>query len=135
LLAMVMFSRIFIKPMTDLGQVQTPAVVTIDADSLVQDWNDQAVRMFGYTEAEALGQPLTELIMPMRYRQAHRDGIARLLQQDAQELLGVEKVYVVMAFRADRPDREFPIEVTVKTDLNAQGCVVFQGRIRKLLAF
>jgi PAS domain-containing protein len=40
------------------------AFIAVDADGLVTDWNVQAERIFGYLASEALGRPVTALILP-----------------------------------------------------------------------
>ena len=49
------------------------AVVACDAQGAVVLWNAAAERMFGYTQAEALGQSL-DLIIPERLRKRHWEG-------------------------------------------------------------
>lgn len=49
------------------------AVVASDADGRIVLWNAGAERMFGHTEAEALGQSL-DLIIPERLRRRHNEG-------------------------------------------------------------
>jgi PAS domain S-box-containing protein len=49
------------------------AVVVADTNGLIVLWNAAAERVFGHTEAEALGQSL-DLITPERLRQRHWDG-------------------------------------------------------------
>ncbi len=49
------------------------AVVVADANGAITLWNDAAERMFGHTEAEALGRSL-DLITPERLRARHWDG-------------------------------------------------------------
>jgi PAS domain S-box-containing protein len=49
------------------------AVVASDAQGAITLWNPAAERMFGYTEAEALGQSL-DLIIPERLRKRHWEG-------------------------------------------------------------
>ncbi|MFM0290230.1 PAS domain S-box protein [Paraburkholderia megapolitana] len=49
------------------------AVVISDAHGAITLWNPAAERMFGFTEAEALGQSL-DLIIPERLRGRHWDG-------------------------------------------------------------
>ena len=49
------------------------AVVVSDAGGAIILWNDAAERMFGYTEAEALGNSL-DLITPERLRARHWEG-------------------------------------------------------------
>ncbi|WP_169307266.1 diguanylate cyclase domain-containing protein [Chitiniphilus eburneus] len=54
--------------------------ICIDRDGLVIDWNAQAAAVFGWTKDEVLGRPLTELIVPERFRLRHQDGIAHFLK-------------------------------------------------------
>ena len=49
------------------------AVVVCDAAGAIVVWNDAAVRMFGFTREDALGQSL-DLIIPERQRARHWDG-------------------------------------------------------------
>jgi PAS domain S-box-containing protein len=49
------------------------AVVACDALGHIMLWNPAAERMFGYTQAEALGQSL-DIIIPERMRKRHWDG-------------------------------------------------------------
>jgi PAS domain S-box-containing protein len=49
------------------------AIIASDASGAITLWNRGAERMFGHTEAEALGQSL-DLIMPERLRKRHWDG-------------------------------------------------------------
>ena len=49
------------------------AVVVADASGAITLWNPYAERMFGWTEAEALGQTL-DLITPERLRARHWEG-------------------------------------------------------------
>ena len=48
-------------------------VVVCDAAGAIVFWNASATRIFGFTEADALGQSL-DLIIPERQRQRHWDG-------------------------------------------------------------
>ena len=53
------------------------AVVFMSGEGIIVGWNDHAVKMFGWTRAEALRRPLADLIIPERYRAAHRNGLQR----------------------------------------------------------
>lgn len=55
------------------------AVVTIDAESTIIDWNHTAEKMFGWTREEALGQKVHHLIVPLEMRPMHEAGIRRFL--------------------------------------------------------
>ena len=51
------------------------AIVHADAQGVIRVWNQGAERIFGFTEAEALGQPL-DLIIPQSLREHHHTGYA-----------------------------------------------------------
>lgn len=52
------------------------AVVIADAREIIVYWNAGATRLFGYTETEALGQPLS-LLTPERLRSRHSAGFSK----------------------------------------------------------
>jgi PAS domain S-box-containing protein len=56
------------------------AVITIDADSVVIDWNPAAERIFGWSREEAMGHPMHHMIVPEEFRAAHEAGLARFLK-------------------------------------------------------
>lgn len=55
------------------------AVIVADPHGAITVWNPAAERIFGFTAAEALGQPL-DLITPERHRQRHWHGYAKTMQ-------------------------------------------------------
>ena len=55
------------------------AIVVSDASGAIVLWNPGAERIFGYTEAEALGRSL-DIITPDRLRQRHWDGYHKSME-------------------------------------------------------
>lgn len=55
------------------------AIMAADASGAIVLWNPASQRMFGYTEAEAMGQSL-DLIIPQRQQQRHWDGYHKTMQ-------------------------------------------------------
>ena len=55
------------------------AVVAANAASRITLWNPAAERIFGFTEGDALGQPL-ELIIPERLRRRHTEGYDKTME-------------------------------------------------------
>ena len=55
------------------------AVIAADASGAITLWNPAAVRMFGYTEDEALGQSL-DIITPHRHQARHWDGYYKSME-------------------------------------------------------
>jgi len=55
------------------------AIMVCDAKGAITLWNRAAERIFGFTEAEALGQSL-DMIVPQRQRQRHWDGYQKTME-------------------------------------------------------
>ncbi|HEY1479528.1 MAG TPA: PAS domain S-box protein, partial [Gaiellales bacterium] len=54
------------------------AIVTIDAEGVIQGWGEPAVRLFGFSDADAIGNRIGTLIVPPALRDAHEAGLRRL---------------------------------------------------------
>ncbi|ANI99879.1 histidine kinase [Polynucleobacter wuianus] len=55
------------------------AIIAADTNEKIVLWNPAATRIFGYSEAEALGQTL-DLIVPDRQRQRHNEGYSKSME-------------------------------------------------------
>jgi PAS domain S-box-containing protein len=55
------------------------AVIASDPSGAINLWNPAATRMFGFTEAEALGKSL-DIIIPQRQQQRHWDGYHKTME-------------------------------------------------------
>ena len=88
------------------------AIVSHDLDGLVQTWNRAAERMFGYTAAEAIGQPIAILIPPDRLAE-HVDVLARLRRGEA--------VSHYETWRVRQDGTRMPVSVAVSPLADADG--------------
>jgi PAS domain S-box-containing protein len=88
----------------------TDAIVLADHRGHMISWNRSASTLFGYSDEELIGQPLT-LLMPARYRQAHVQGLARIESTGKSHAMGT--VIEVHGLRKD--GTEFPIELSLAT--------------------
>lgn len=64
------------------------AVITIDADGIVQDFNNTAEDVFGYSKENIIGLDMSDFIIPERYREAHRNGLKHLAETGEGPVLG-----------------------------------------------
>jgi len=101
-------------------------VVLADRNGSILLWNQAAARLFGYTEKEVIGQPLT-LLMPHRYREAHQAGIKRLETTGETRLIG--RTVELHGLRKD--GTEFPLELSVGIGKSPEG-VFYSGIIRDI---
>jgi PAS domain S-box-containing protein len=63
------------------------AIISADERGKIIGWNHSAEVIFGYSEAEAMYQPLT-LLMPADYREDHQAGMARVSSGGEKHLIG-----------------------------------------------
>ncbi|MDQ5911557.1 MAG: putative Diguanylate cyclase [Pseudomonadota bacterium] len=62
-----------LRGITDSAQ---DAIVMLDTEGRISFWNPAAERIFGYTQDEALGQDLHQLLAPDRYHEAHHQAFS-----------------------------------------------------------
>jgi PAS domain S-box-containing protein len=84
-------------------------IVTIDSAGRIIEFNPAAERTFGYSRAQALGEPMVELIIPPLFRKAYRLGLERYLATGEGPILG--RLIEFPALRSDGTD--FPAEMAV----------------------
>ena len=77
------------------------AIVVSDVEGSIVLWNPAAERIFGYSEAEALGRSL-DLITPERQRQRHWDGYAKTMRT-GETRYGTEVLRVPALHKDGRP--------------------------------
>jgi len=87
------------------------AVVTMDQAGMITAWNRQAEVIFGWTAMEAIGVELANLIVPPRYRDAHRRGFQRFLDTGQNRVFG--RRLELVALRRD--GSEFPVELAINS--------------------
>ncbi|MGS0755713.1 ATP-binding protein [Roseateles sp. GG27B] len=85
------------------------AIITMNAEGRVTDWNPQAEQIFGFSRGEALGELFENLIIPVPMRKAHRHELEQFLQTGRSPMLGNR--IEVTALRADGV--EFPAEMAM----------------------
>lgn len=100
------------------------AVVVMNADGRIIDWNSRAATLFGWTHAEALGRSLAETIVPLRHREAHVNGIKHFLATGEGPVFN--RLLELSAVRRD--GSEFPVELSI-SPLENGGEITFCGFI------
>lgn len=63
-------------------------VVVIDKDGIVEYWNSRSEAIFGYSADEALGQSLSDLIVPEEFKAAHAEGLRRYFETRVSRVMG-----------------------------------------------
>jgi PAS domain S-box-containing protein len=64
------------------------AVIGMDEQGRVTEWNKQAEAIFGWSHEEAVGTQMAAMIIPPEYRQAHHQGLQRFLSGGESTIMG-----------------------------------------------
>lgn len=114
-------------PLTTVLETALDAVVVMDREGHIVDWNATAREIFGWTRGEAIGAVLGDLIIPPQLRAAHNDGLKKYLESRFGPVL--RKRIEVTALR--KAGEEFPVELSI-TPYEESGNLVFLGFIRDI---
>src|SRR3984893_1794937 len=102
-------------------------VITMDHQGKVVEFNPAAEKTFGYRRDQAIGQLLSELIIPPSLRERHQKGLTHYLSTGEAPVLG--KRIELTGMRSD--NSEFPLELAI-TRIGSQEPPMFTGFIRDI---
>jgi PAS domain S-box-containing protein len=85
------------------------AFISIDDEGRIVEWNHRAETVFGWARAEAVGRPLADTIVPPRHRDAHRDGLRRVVAGGDPHVLGRRVELTALC----RDGTEIPVELAL----------------------
>lgn len=111
-----------------VAESATDAIVAADQAGNMVSWNRGAERIFGYTEPEVVGKPLS-MLMPERFRAMHDAGIKRVVEGGVAASRLIGSTVEVVGLRKD--GREFPLELSLATWDTPNGRF-FSGIIRDI---
>ena len=105
------------------------AVVVMNAEGIITEWNKQAEETFGWTRPEALSRRMSETIIPAQYRLSHERGLQHFFKSGQGPVLN--RRIEITALRRD--GTEFPVELTI-TPLKSGDTWTFSSFIRDITA-
>ncbi|MEO7924233.1 MAG: PAS domain S-box protein [Chitinophagaceae bacterium] len=105
------------------------AIICIDTSSVITVWSRQAENIFGWKENEAMGQKLTDTIIPVKYREQHAKGIAHYLSTGQGPVLN----RIIEISAVNKHGEEFPVELSI-IPIQQGGLQMFCAFIRDITA-
>lgn len=98
------------------------AIVSKNLNSIITSWNEGAERIFGYTEAEAIGRPITMIIPP-----------SRLYEEDVilSNIRKGKKLDHFETVRVHKSGREIPVSLTVSPIKDSVGNIIGASKIAR----
>jgi len=109
-----------------VAETATDAIVSADKRGHITYFNPGAERIFGYAARDVIGKPLT-LLMPQRFHDAHRQGLARFLSTGEARVVG----RTVELAGQRKEGTEFPLELSLAS-WKARGDTFFTGILRDI---
>lgn len=97
-----------------------------DTNSRIVDFNDAALEIFGYSEEELRGAPITK-IMPKRFREGHDAGIQRYNRTKKSRAIGK----TLRLYGLHKSGKEFPLEIALSSWTDIDGQQYFTASMRK----
>jgi PAS domain S-box-containing protein len=85
------------------------AFISMNAEGLITEWNTQAQHTFGWSRAEAEGQPWEAVIVPERDRSRHREGFERFATTGEGRIMNRRLRMAAL----HRDGSEFPVEFSI----------------------
>ena len=113
-----------------LLRLSLTAIIMMDTEGIITEWNPAAQTMFGYAREQVIGRELAEVIVPLSLRSRHNAAFARHLRTGESRILGQR--IEVSALRAD--GSEFPVELAIARHDSEGEAPIFISFLRDISA-
>jgi PAS domain S-box-containing protein len=104
------------------------AIVAMDQEGRIIDFNPAAEKLFGRRHEDVVGKTVADTIVPERLRESHWNGLHRFLQTGNSHVIG--RHIELPAMRAD--GTEFPAEVAIVATPLDTGQLIFTAYLRDI---
>ncbi|WP_322896329.1 hybrid sensor histidine kinase/response regulator [Yoonia sp. 67] len=94
------------------------AILVVDRDGKIVNFNGAAERIFGYSSDEAIGHNMVDLIVPAHLRDKHASGMTRYLGTGEQRMINAGRVRLDALRKCGTI---FPAELSLSTAQSKQG--------------
>ncbi|MEP6746628.1 MAG: PAS domain S-box protein [Bacteroidota bacterium] len=98
------------------------AIISKNLQSIVTSWNQAAVRIFGYTESEMVGQSI-QILIPADRKNEEQDIITQLKQGN--------RVDHFETIRITKDGRELQVSLTISPIRNSEGIIIGASKIAR----
>ena len=93
------------------------AVVSVDINEMVLDWNPAASALFGYSAVQAIGQKLSDLIVPQSLYEVQAEMLARVCRRE-------EMLKNYSTIRRHQSGKELEVLITTSPILDDSGTLI-----------
>jgi PAS domain S-box-containing protein len=104
------------------------AVITLDKEGNITNWNAEAETVFGWGKSEVMGKNLSGVIIPARYRDQHTRGMKRFLESGEGPVLNKP----VELYALTKDNTEIPVELKISSSKINEADFIFIGFVRNI---
>jgi two-component system sensor histidine kinase/response regulator len=101
------------------------AIISMDGDGRVINWNKRAETIFGWSSSETIGLTLSEIVIPPQFRESHEKGLERFLASGKSKVINQQ----IEIFALHKDGHEFPVEISISAT-PWEDSFIFNGIIR-----
>ena len=106
------------------------AIIVVDLEGKVIEFNEAAERIFGYSRTEILNQKMSDKIVPEKYHAAHETGMNRYIETREKRVVGQGRVQLEAKHKSGRV---FPVELSISSAEGPDG-EIFISYLRDISA-
>ena len=104
------------------------AILAINPSGKIIEFNGAAAQLFGYSQEEAIGSHMADLIVPDHLREAHEQAMQRYLETREKRVVGKGRVRLE---GKHKNGKVFPIEISISSAIGAED-EIFVSYIRDI---
>ena len=105
------------------------AVISIDQEGRIIEWNQRAKEIFGWEMHEVFGQTISSIIIPEKHRQAHTKGMERFMRTGYGPVLNKR----IEIEAQHKEGHTFPVELAISPiKLSEGGTYIFSAFVRDI---
>jgi PAS domain S-box-containing protein len=104
------------------------AIIVVDTDGLILEFNGAAEQVFGFTTDEVVGSLVADVLVPPHLRQAHFEGMDRYIRTGHKRVVGKGRVRLEAMHKSGAI---FPVEMTL-SEARSGDQVVFVSFLRDI---
>jgi PAS domain S-box-containing protein len=106
-----------------LIEIAPDAVISLDEEGMIINWNFQAIKMFGWTKTEVIGKKLFEMIIPETSKNSRRKDITGLIDFD--DLSEKNRAFEISALQKNGEEKEVELKMSKSTLAGRSVIIVF----------
>lgn len=100
------------KRMSVIVSTSLDAIIVVDLEGRVIEFNEAAEKIFGYTRDEILNQKMSDKIVPDKFHAAHETGMNRYIETGEKRVVGQGRVQLEAKHKTGRV---FPVELSISS--------------------